>query len=706
MSEVMFVTMRRWMLGLMLVATMLGWVVAAQADYYDGLRAADTGRHSEALREWQAAVNAGDAKAMLALGRLYRQGLGAPQDYIKAHMWFNLAAGRGEAEAVTERDALAGRMAPEQIAEAQKLAAAWQPGATQPAKTPIAGGSAGPPPPKAIREAQELLAALGYEPDPPDGQWGERTAQAYQAFVRDANLPATDTLTPTALKAMRAKARQAGVVSTPLPKGSLPPDALHRAAKAGNLKMLEAALAAGADVNARDRKGWTALMCVVDKGYALLVEPLLQAKADPDVRTPDGATALFMAVAHGHSEIIAMLMQAGADPMIEGPKGKTATELAEVRYDINESLKAFNALKALKKDTKKVIAALLLGMTLDDFAFHRARLQRTPEAYAEYVASYPSGRHLEKVHRLQTELSQPPHLLTVTSPAGTTARECAKCPEMVVVPAGRFLMGASSRGEVNSESDLVDFDYRSAQPVHEVTIDYKFAVGKYQVTLAEWDTCVAAGGCTNRLDKEVSGINVARGTMRDGTLSPKDSELASFDIVHNPGIYPAFVSWDDAQEYVRWLSRETGKPYRLLSEAEWEYAARAGTTTKYSWGNSAPQIRERDWESYFTQRGVYQYPVGHFEPNPFGLFDMEPKLKIKTLVHVKSLFGAEWVEDCMSWTYEGAPSDGSAMTDDGWFSGNDCNHRMVRGKGSPRFRHFDIRAISQSHGFRCARTLD
>ena len=219
--------MRQWLLGLILVALTLGGVGTAQADYYDGLRAADAGRHGDALREWQTAVNAGDAKAMLALGRLYMQGLGAPQDYVQAHKWFNLAASRGEAEAVTERDALAGRMASEQVVEAQKQAAAWQPQAT-------ASGSASPPPPKAIREAQELLAALGYEPDSPDGQWGERTAEAYRAFVRDANLPVTDTLTPAVLKAMRAMARQAGVASAP--KATLPPDALHRAAKAGNLK--------------------------------------------------------------------------------------------------------------------------------------------------------------------------------------------------------------------------------------------------------------------------------------------------------------------------------------------------------------------------------------------------------------------------------------------------------------------------------------
>ena len=247
--------MMRWLLGIGVMVAALGGVGTAQADYEDGQQAWDAGRHGDALREWRAAANSGDAKAMLALGRLYMQGLGAPQNYVQAHAWFNLAASRGEAEAVTERDALAGRMAPEQVAKAQDQAAAWQP---EPAKAPAtsaARGSAGPPPPKAIREAQELLAALGYELDSPDGQWGERTAQAYQAFVRDANLSKTDTLTPSALKTMRAMARQAGATSAPKPKAALPPDALHRAAKAGNLKGLEAALASGADVNARDDKG-------------------------------------------------------------------------------------------------------------------------------------------------------------------------------------------------------------------------------------------------------------------------------------------------------------------------------------------------------------------------------------------------------------------------------------------------------------------
>ena len=250
-----------------------------------------------------------------------------------------------------------------------------------------------------------------------------------------------------------------------------------------------------------------------------------------------------------------------------------------------------------------------------------------------------------------------------------------------MVPAGRFLMGAELWYE----------------PVHEVTIEYTFAVGKYEVTMAEWDACVAAGGCTNRLDE---AYNEAK-SLVDSSL------LASVDIAQNPGIYPVHhVSWDDAQAYVRWLSRETGKPYRLLSEAEWEYAARAGTTTKYWWGDEATQSKKREgWGVLFGIRGRHS-PVGHlFEPNPFGLFDMEGNV-------------AEWVEDCYNDSYEGAPNDGSARTDEGWFSGTDCDTRRIRGYPSDSFGDLRWFGPSAQHGygprdgrrdrvgFRCARTLD
>ena len=605
--------MRQGILGMVLVASALGGVVTAQADYADGQRAWDAGRHSEALHEWQAAANVGDAKAMLALGRLYEQGLGVPQNYVQAHMWFTLAASRFEAEAVKERDALAVRMAPEQVAEAQKQAAAWQ---LEPAKAPAtsaARGSAGPPPPKAIREAQQLLAVLGYEPDS-DGQWGERTVQAYQAFVRDANLPKTDTLTPSALKTMRAMARQAGATSVPKPKATLPPDALHRAAKAGNLKGLEAALAAGADVNARDDKGWTALMYVVDKGYVLLVEPLLQAQADPDVRAPDGATALFMAVAHGHSEIIPLLMKAGADPTIKGPKGKTATEIAQARYG--------DLRTAYEKGEPPAVIALLAGRTL--------------------------GEGVEPEELVRTLLKRKP---------GEIFRDCDQCPEMVVVPAGRFRMG-----------DLSGDGVRDERPVHDVTVS-PFAAGRYEVTFAEWDACVAGGGCTHR---------------------PADSGWGR-------GTRPVInVSWDDTQAYVRWLSRATGKPYRLLSEAEWEYVARAGSTTKYQWGDDVGTNKANcagcgsQWDAKSTA------PVGSFAANAFGLFDTAGNVW-------------EWVVDCWHDSYQGAPNDGSA-----WAGGN-CDGHVLRGgswydypgiiRSAFRVR-YDTGNRNSSGGFRVARTLD
>ena len=614
--------MRQWMLGIVLVVSTLGGVGMAQADYEDGQRAWDAGRHSEALGEWQAAANAGDAKAMLALGRLYMQGLGAPQSYVQAHMWFNLAASRGEAEAVMERDALAARMAPEQVARAQDQAAAWQPQATE---APAASGAAGSPPPKAIREAQQLLAALGYEPDPPDGEWGERTAQAYQAFVRDANLPKTDTLTPAALKTMRSMARQTGATSAPKPKAALPPDALHRAAKAGNLNGLEVALAAGADVNARDDKGWTALMYVVDKGYVLLVEPLLQAKADPDVRAPDGATALFMAAAHGHGEIIPLLMKAGADPTIKGPKGKMAVEIAQARYG--------DLTTALKKGEPPAVIALLAGKTLAE------------------------GEELIRTWR------------GMKSP-GFVFRDCEQCPEMVVVPAGQYRMGALSVASKNWAGSL-------ELPVHDVTIAHPFAVGKYEVTFAEWDACVAAGGCTHRPD--------------DGGWGRGSRPVIN-------------VSWEDAQEYVAWLSGETDKTYRLLSEAEWEYVARAKSTTLRHWGDDLGNNKANCDGCGSQWSGKSTAPVGSFEPNAFGLFD--------TMGNVW-----EWVGDCWHHGsyqegrgfYQGAPVDGST-----WEGGN-CDRHPVRGSSWAKVRPYLRSATRLTYdtgrrdydlGFRVARTLD
>ncbi len=240
-------------------------------------------------------------------------------------------------------------------------------------------------------------------------------------------------------------------------------------------------------------------------------------------------------------------------------------------------------------------------------------------------------------------------------------------PEMVVIPAGRFRMGCVSGRE------CTDFEF----PVHEVAISQPFAVSKYEITFEEWDTCVTGGGCGGYIPDD-------GGWGRD----------------RHPVIN---VSWDDAHEYVAWLSGQTGSEYRLLSEAEWEYVARAGSQTAYNWGNDVGVNRANcgDWETYDLgtcgDRWENSAPVGSFEPNAFGVHDMHGNVR-------------EWVEDCVNRSYASAPSDGIA-----WRSG-DCTSHVSRG-GAWLNAPLGLRSASRfgiftggiprnySGGFRVARTL-
>lgn len=277
---------------------------------------------------------------------------------------------------------------------------------------------------------------------------------------------------------------------------------------------------------------------------------------------------------------------------------------------------------------------------------------------------------------------------------GDAFRDSDAGPEMIVVGGGRFAMG-SSASEVAELSGLLGREaFGNETPVHDVVIADAFAVGRYEVTRREFADFVeaaghAAGDACWLLTSD--GFSEASGkSWRDPGYPADDTHPASC------------VNWDDAKAYVAWLSQATGHAYRLLSESEWEFVARAGATGRYAWGGEAM----RDAANYGTDAccgpatgGADQWdfaaPVGRFAANAWGLHDLAGNV-------------TEWVEDCHSSDYVDAPADGSPLPDTG------CLSRMVRG-GSWADGPLGIRPANRTKlpselrgntlGFRVARTL-
>ena len=202
-------------------------------------------------------------------------------------------------------------------------------------------------------------------------------------------------------------------------------------------------------------------------------------------------------------------------------------------------------------------------------------------------------------------------------------------------------------------------------PVHRVTIRKPFVLGQKEVSFAEWDACVAEAGCTHSPDDRGAGRGARPVTN---------------------------IDWNDAQQYLQWLSKKTGKPYRLPTEAEWEYAARAGSSTTYPWGRAMEKGRV-NCSGCNGAQSANTVATGSFPPNEFGLYDMLGN-------------AAEWVEDCWNDSYRSAPADGSAWTRPR------CPERVLRGgsfgsdpryvRSASRFKYdFDVRYYS--NGFRVAR---
>ena len=243
----------------------------------------------------------------------------------------------------------------------------------------------------------------------------------------------------------------------------------------------------------------------------------------------------------------------------------------------------------------------------------------------------------------------PPQPLNKPVEFGTSMRDCQGCPELVRLAGGSFRMGSN---EDPSEA-----------PVHLVRVA-PFALGRYPVTVAEWNQCAAANACT-------------------------------FSLEGNATAPARNVSFDDARQYVAWLSKITGQPYRLPSEAEWEYAARAGTNSRYWWGDRVvPKMANCKGcgDSYDPRQPA---PIGSFPANALGLHDLVGGV-------------AQWVEDCWHPNYQGAPVDGSA-----WNEPN-CRENVLRGGSwrndasytrSASRAYYDSGVRYPAHGFRVARSL-
>ena len=256
-------------------------------------------------------------------------------------------------------------------------------------------------------------------------------------------------------------------------------------------------------------------------------------------------------------------------------------------------------------------------------------------------------------------------LVSSSSLAARDFRDCRDCPTMVPIPGGTFVMGTDPADPLH---DALEGPTRSVA-VH------RFAAGRLDVTRSEWAAFVRT---THR--------PIAKGCQWTGKKGRDADKFASWDDLgfeQSASDPVVCVSWNDARDYARWLSRRTGKRYRLLSEAEWEYAARAGTTAAYYWGSGA----SHDYANHGTDkccggaaqgsdRWIWTSPGGAFPANRFGLYDMSGNV-------------LQWVEDCFSPSYAGLPVDGSAFTtarlivasgDLAELAGTStCSYRVVRG---------------------------
>jgi formylglycine-generating enzyme required for sulfatase activity/class 3 adenylate cyclase len=319
-------------------------------------------------------------------------------------------------------------------------------------------------------------------------------------------------------------------------------------------------------------------------------------------------------------------------------KVKNITDPVRV-YRVLPDPTAFKTRKGRKNVVFAAIGVLLLGVASGAAWYWLPHLKMDTTGPALQSAQGDSALAVAATDKQAALQGAPPN-----QPSGSV-RE----PEMIMLQGGTFAMGSN--------------DDSTEKPIHQVTLK-PFAMSRYPISIREWNACAATKACPF----------VATGE--------DDAPITN-------------VSWDDARHYTAWLARATGKPYRLPTEAEWEYAARGGTQTKYWWGDEL-QSGLANCRNCATVASAEQQPVkvGSFKANPFGLYDMGGSVD-------------QWVQDCWHKNYQGAPSDGSA-----WAESDDCSHHVIR-SGSwkndasyvrPANRDSYGNARYPTHGFRLALT--
>ncbi len=336
---------------------------------------------------------------------------------------------------------------------------------------------------------------------------------------------------------------------------------------------------------------------------------------------------------------------------------------------------------------------------IEQQAWTAAQSGNTAAGYSAYLEEYPKGRFAAAARVARASLVAavaptapvaPPKASSVTQQSvlpvasGQIIKDCADCPEMVAIPSGIFRMG-STGGEYDRSTGGRE------GPLHEVRIGYSFALGRHELTRGDFGLFVTATGYKTQAERS-GGCFIWNGSKWD---------LDASKFWQNPGFsqtdsHPVVcVSWNDAQAYLAWLNQKVpGKGFRLPSEAEWEYAARAGSSGKWSFGDDESKLGDYAW--FELNSGGKTNPVSQLRANAFGVYDMHGNVK-------------EWVQDVFHEDYHGAPSDGSAWVRDG-----NQMRRMVRG-GSWDYHQVHLRSAYRNYvapasrdlttGFRIARTL-